>query len=206
MYVPSVFAMDDVACLRLMREHSFAMVVTASFNEIPEVTHLPLDLQAERGEQGTLIGHIARNNPHALSLTSGRHALAVFQGAHGYVSPGWYETADVPTWDYLAVHVEGRAVAIDEATFDEHLRRLVAANEDRYGSGWSLDALPQRALDAMKKQVVGFEIVIEKVVGKAKLSQNRSAADRQGVLVGLRDRGDAASLALAEAIVEFEPR
>jgi transcriptional regulator len=174
MYVPQHFAGDAAAIDEIVASHDFALLVTTGAQG-PEATHLPLLLDRSRGPQGTLLGHLARANPHAEAL-DGREALAIFSGPHGYVSPRWYAAAPaVPTWNYVAVHVHGRArVVRDKARLVE----LVDTLSRRYeGDGpWSVAGLPERFLAGMVEGIVGLEIDIERIDAKFKLSQNRPPA------------------------------
>ena len=200
MYVPQHFAGDAAAIDEIVASHDFALLVTTGAQG-PEATHLPLLLDRSRGPQGTLLGHLARANPHAEAL-DGRDALAIFSGPHGYVSPRWYAAAPaVPTWNYVAVHVHGRArVVRDKARLVE----LVDTLSRRYeGDGpWSVAGLPERFLAGMVEGIVGLEIDIERIDAKFKLSQNRPPADRRNVIAELERGGDAA---LAAAMRRFAP-
>ena len=200
MYVPQHFAGDAAAIDEIVASHDFALLVTTGAQG-PEATHLPLLLDRSRGPQGTLLGHLARANPHAEAL-DGREALAIYSGPHGYVSPRWYAAAPaVPTWNYVAVHVHGRArVVRDKARLVE----LVDTLSRRYeGDGtWSVAGLPERFLAGMVEGIVGLEIDIERIDAKFKLSQNRPPADRRNVIAELERGGDAA---LAAAMRRFAP-
>lgn len=186
MYIPSSFAVTDLAVLhRTMADHPFATLVTST-DGLPEVTHLPLILDPSRGTYGTLIGHVARVNPHVGKLSDGSPSLAIFHGPHAYVSPAWYRTTpSVPTWNYVAVHASGvPRVLTSEDSVHAVLTRTTAAFEHPE-SPYRMDELPTTFLRQMARAVVAFEIEIEHLEGKYKLSQNRTADDRQGVVEGL---------------------
>ena len=203
MYVPQHFAGDAAAIDEIVASHDFALLVTTGAQG-PEATHLPLLLDRSRGPQGTLLGHLARANPHAEAL-DGREALAIFSGPHGDVSPRWYAAAPaVPTWNYVAVHVHGRArVVRDKARLVE----LVDTLSRRYeGDGpWSVAGLPERFLAGMVEGIVGLEIDIERIDAKFKLSQNRPPGDRRNVIAELERGGDAGGAALAATMRRFAP-
>ena len=203
MYVPQHFAGDAAAIDEIVASHDFALLVTTGAQG-PEATHLPLLLDRSRGPQGTLLGHLARATPHAEAL-DGREALAIFSGPHGYVSPRWYAAAPaVPTWNYVAVHVHGRArVVRDKARLVE----LVDTLSRRYeGDGpWSVAGLPERFLAGMVEGIVGLEIDIERIDAKFKLSQNRPPGDRRNVIAELERGGDAGGAALAATMRRFAP-
>jgi transcriptional regulator len=187
MYRPAEFREDDRGALyALIRAHGFATLVTVA-DGAPFASHLPLLLDEAHG---ALLGHVARANPQWRHFGPGE-AVAIFQGPHGYVSPSWYATAPaVPTWDYVAVHAYGRPRVIeDPAAVRRLLARLVASAESALPAPWSLD-LPEDFLARMVHGIVAFEMPLDRLAGKRKLSQNRSPADRAGVVAGLRAAGN----------------
>lgn len=202
MYVPKHFAETDVANLHaLVRAHSFATLVSLVDGEL-FATHVPLLLDAERGPFGTLVGHVARANPHVRAFDGRARGLAIFHGPHAYVSPRWYATApNVPTWNYVAVHAAGILSATTEAGA---VRSLLARSADTYeadaASRWSLASIPEAYANGMQKGVVAFELAIDRIEGKRKLSQNKTPADRAGVVAALRSGGDADARAIADAM------
>jgi len=209
MYVPDHFAEKDLASLHaLIRTHSFAMLVTPRTDDAPLATHLPLVLDAKRGELGTLIGHVARANAHWRLFDGKAPALAVFAGPHAYVSARWYPTPkQVPTWNYVAVHASGTPRLIDDPTRTfELLRKLMQQNESAlpapartHGKGpRELSDIPFAHLDKLARGIVAFELPIERLEGKRKLSQNKKPAERRGLIAGLRAAGGGDALAIAE--------
>jgi transcriptional regulator len=204
-YVPEHFDASDPAwCHALMRQESFATLIAADEAGVPFATHLPVLLDEARGPLGTLLGHVARANPHWRHLSrigaGGRPALVVFQGPHAYVSPAWYQVQpSVPTWNYLAVHAYGVPALVEEpARVKAFLARLVQVYEGSRPAPWRLDSLPDEYVDGMLRGIVAFEIPIDRLEGKAKLGQNRSAADQAGVRAELEATGDPLSRAVAE--------
>jgi transcriptional regulator len=200
MYIPTAFRADDRAALYdLIERHGFGTLVSVVDGE-PFATHLPFVLDRSRG---VLLGHVARANPHARAL-AGAAALAIFQGPHAYVSPSWYATAPVvPTWNYAAAHVYGTASLLDEPRLVELLQRLVRQYEAGRERPWAMD-LPADYMAKMVRAVVGFEVPLTRVEGKFKLSQNRPAEDRAGVIRALA-AGGAAERELAEFMTRFAP-
>jgi len=196
MYVPEVFALDDRAAIAaLIRDHDFGLLVTAPGGQAM-VSHLPFLYDAERGANGTLLAHMARENPQwrdfARLAEEGGAALAVFQGPHAYISPTWYGDAGpaVPTWNYLAVHAYGLPRVIDEAAAVRALlERLVATHEVGRTPPWSLESQKPGYLDAMQRGIVAFEIPVARLEAKAKLNQNRPAAARLGAAAALEAEG-----------------
>lgn len=211
MYTPEHFAENDLAALHtLMRAHSFALLATARPGEAPVATHLPFLLDSGRGELGTLIGHVARANPHWRAFDGQTPALAVFSGSHAYVSARWYPSARrVPTWNYVAVHATGAPRVIDDpARSFELLRSLMTENEAALpeaarvlGKGpRELADIPFAHLDKLLRGIVAFELPIERLEGKRKLSQNKKPSERRGLIAGLRAAGGADAAAVADAM------
>ncbi|HUQ72748.1 MAG TPA: FMN-binding negative transcriptional regulator [Planctomycetaceae bacterium] len=187
MYIPESFHIASVAdCHALMREHSFATLVTPVPGCPPGITHLPLIVDPTVGDLGGLRGHLARANPHWRDFTSGDESVVLFQGPHSYISPRWYAApVAVPTWNYVAVHAHGRPAIVDDpAAIRRHLSELA----ERYESGpnpWRVAELPDEYFQKMTASIVCFSMTITKLEGKAKLGQNRSTEDLTGVLNAL---------------------
>jgi transcriptional regulator len=191
MYTPDVFALTDPAeARRIMREHSFALLVTTA-DGVPLATHLPFLHDPEPGPYGTLLCHMARANPQwkdfATLEAEGRETLVIFQGPHGYVSPSWYRPGPaVPTWNYLAVHAYGSPRIIEDAVHARaHQERLVDTHEAGFAAPWSLAGQEEKYIARMLRGIVAFEMPISRLEAKAKLSQNKTEDDRQGVIAAL---------------------
>jgi transcriptional regulator len=209
MYVPKHFESADPAwCHALMRAQTFAAMITADDAGAPCATHLPFLVDPTRGPLGTLRGHVARANPHWRYLAAGRATLVVFAGAHAYVSPSWYATQpSVPTWNYVAVHATGTGTLLeDPARVRVLLADLVRAHEGTGPGAWSLEALPADYLDGMQRGIVAFEIAIERLEGKAKLSQNRSAVDQARTREALAAADDPLARAVSALMAGGPPR
>lgn len=198
LYRPAAFASDDPAAIgRLVGEHPFATLITPGAGE-PQISHLPLLLRGEPGPHGTLIGHMARANPHWRHFADVA-SMAIFHGPHAYVSPSWYAepAAQVPTWNYVVVHVHGRAEIVTErAATLATLQQMIGRFEGGRAAPWRLQ-LEGARLDAMVGAIVAFRIAIERIDAKFKLSQNKDAIDRSRVASGLRgeDHADATATA-----------
>jgi len=154
----------------------------------PMVVHAPVTRHGD-----TLRFHVARSNRIAAHL-DGAAVLASVQGDHGYISAGWYAPGpdQVPTWNYRAIEIEGRCTALDPPALIEQLDALAAAHEPRTNPAapWTRAKMAPGPLAAMLRAIRGFEIAVTAVRATAKLSQNRTAADRAGVVAGLRAIGD----------------
>ena len=188
MYVPPHFAVTDLPVLHVFIEsHPFGLVVTVHHGR-PFVTHLPLLLDRGTGPHGAFRGHVARQNPHWQSMV-GQDVLVVFNGPHAYVSPTWYAAEKVvPTWNYVAVHAYGRARLVESA--DELvglLRDLTTASERDLPEPWTFDPADP-FVRKVAAQVVGFEIVIDRIEGKWKLNQNHPPERRRRVAAALREQ------------------
>ncbi|MBL6760489.1 MAG: FMN-binding negative transcriptional regulator [Ilumatobacteraceae bacterium] len=193
MYLPEVFRLDDDSALDVVARARLATVVVSTGAGF-EATPLPWMLRRSP-ESTLLVGHVSKANPLARMLSEPVDAIVLVDGPDGYVSPSWYpskvESGEVvPTWNYVSVHLHGRLSVIHDA---EWLREMVESLTIRYESEreqpWSVDDAPADYLDRMLRGIVGLEFVVERVEGKAKLSQNRSEADRAGVIAGLRTEG-----------------
>ncbi len=203
MYVPEAFALSGRAAVhQVLRDFNFALLVSTGEGGLT-ATHLPFLLDPEAGTRGTLLGHMARANPQwrdfEAATANGREVLVVFAGPHGYVSPNWYgDGPAVPTWNYQAVHVYGvPGVVGDPARVRQIVERLVSHHEQGSGDPWRLDSQDGSYVDRMLRGIVAFEVPISRIDAKAKLSQNRSADDRAGVIAGLERSGRAPDRELA---------
>ncbi len=184
MYTPSEFRTDDVKAMQaVMWKHPFALLVTAHGGEL-HTTHLPFRLDPARGNNGTLEAHLARVNPHCAALLAGAPSLVVFKGPDAYVSPRWYRdpARNVPTWNYVAVHAHGRPRTLtDPQALLALIGRLTDEHEAYIERPWSVREAQAHA-ERLAAHIVGFELEIERLEGKFKLSQNRQPGDRAGVM------------------------
>jgi transcriptional regulator len=210
MYSPSQFEETRPQLLhRLMEQYPLATLVAATTDGV-QANHIPLMFEPGVGPLGTLKGHIARANPLWRNLDSGAEVLAIFQGASHYISPNWYATKResgevVPTWNYTVVHARGRiAWQHDAAWLRAFLEVLTAHHERGHEAPWRMQDAPAKYLEHMLGAIVGFELVLDSLKGKWKLSQNRSAADRAGVVAALSAATDAASLDMAALVAHPE--
>jgi transcriptional regulator len=192
LYQPEAFREQDTAALHaLIEAHGFATLISPDAED-PPISHLPLLLDRTRGPLGTLIGHMARGNPHGPRLRAKPQVLVLFQGPHSYVSPSWYaHHPSVPTWNYAVVHAHATARVIeDPAALEQMVRALVERYEAGRPQPWPMD-LPRGYIDRMLGGIVGFELRIERLAGKFKLSQNRPGDDAQRVAQALEQGSEA---------------
>lgn len=189
MYIPAHFAESDRNTLHdFIEQHAFGLLVSQHDGE-PFVTHLPFLLDRTAGPNGTLLGHMARQNPQWRDLV-GQPLLAVFRGPHAYISPTWYQAEKtVPTWNYVAVHAYGKAELIEEPTaLIALVRELTSVAERSMPKPWDFDKADP-FFQRVVTQVVGFRVKIERLEGKWKLNQNHPAERRERVIAALRDQG-----------------
>lgn len=204
MYVPKHFREDDVPVLQtLMRDYSFATLVSTQENGVPTATPLPFVFEPEPAPYGTLSAHLALGNPQWCTFAADREVLVIFQGPHAYISPSWYEVElSVPTWNHATVHAYGRPRIIeDQAELYTHLKTLIAQHEAQFAQPW-LFQLPTDYVERMMKGTVGVSIEITRLEGKFKLSQNRSLTDQQHVIEALRTAQDSVTCAVATLMQE----
>ncbi|NQV21468.1 MAG: FMN-binding negative transcriptional regulator [Rhodospirillales bacterium] len=187
MYRPRAFDLSDTGVLQTaVDDYSFATFVMETEGEL-EAVHLPLLLDCTTGPLGTLRGHVARANPVWKTFAQNRTALCIFHGPHAYISPLWYRNEDqVPTWNYLAVHAYGcPRVLDDEATVRKLLDDLSAKYEDAPPNGWSPDRVSEKTYTQLLGGIVAFELTIDRLDGKLKMSQNRATEDQEGAISAL---------------------
>ena len=206
MYTPSAFRLDDLPALHAhLRATRLAILVSHAEDGSLQATHLPLLLDPEAGELGTLHGHLAKANPQWRALAEGE-ALVIFPGADAYISPSFYAAKAehgkvVPTWNYQAVHAYGSAeVFIDPQRLLQLVTGLTERHESDRPQPWAVSDAPADYIGGMLKAIVGFSIPITRLEGKRKLGQNRSAADVAGVKAGLAASQDPGDQALAAAM------
>jgi transcriptional regulator len=208
MYLPAHFSETRPDVLRaFVRDHPLGLLVTQNRAGGIDANSVPFLLDAEDDAPGVLRAHVARANALWRETRDDAEALVVFQGAQGYVSPGWYPSKAehgkvVPTWNYVMVQAKGRLRAIDDrAWLRAFVTRLTERHEHARPAPWAVADAPEDFLETMLGAIVGIEIELTSIVGKWKVSQNRSAADRAGVVDGLvRERGDEALAAEVRAV------
>ena len=196
MYCPKAFKIEDEAELfEFIEQWSFADLITTNDGEL-FVNHVPFVFDRS---QKKLYGHLAVNNPQCALLEKADDLTVVFKGANIYISPSWYVSQDmVPTWNFEAVHISGKARLVDNNGLITILEKLTEKHEEPFENRWKMEKVSKPKLDIMLKMVVGFEIDISSIKGKSKLSQNRSVEDRVGVISRLKDQNDSMSLSVAD--------
>jgi transcriptional regulator len=202
MYVPAHFNEDRPEILAdAIRRAGLATLVTLGADGLI-ASHVPMLLDPDPAPHGTLLGHIARANPQWRDPASGTDALAIFTGPDAYITPSWYPAKQahgrvVPTWNYVAIHAYGPVTFFDDpARLLDIVRRLTEREEAGRAAPWAVSDAPAEFVEGMLKAIVGFAVPIARLEGKWKMSQNRDAADRDGVAKGLTEDGREAVAAL----------
>lgn len=211
MYIPAHFAESRIEVLHeLIRERPLGVLVTLGAEGL-SANHIPFEIAAEPEPFGTLRCHVARANPVWRDFALDYEALVIFTGPSTYISPSWYPTKEesgevVPTYNYLVAHAYGPMKIIHDADW---LRGLVTRLTQRFEAGretpWQVTDAPAAFIEKQLGAIVGIEIPISKLIGKWKVSQNRPAQDRAGVVRALEEFDDADSAAIARWVKEKSP-
>jgi len=205
-YLPPAFTEKrSEILLEHIERYDFGLLVTHSAEGLV-ASHIPFLIERD-GERLHLHGHLARPNRQVGDLARGSEVLAIFHGPHAYISPNWYATGpSVPTWNYVDVHAYGTVQLVEDAQW---LRRFLVRLSERHEApnpvAWRMQELPEDYVESMLKGIIGLDISVTRLEGKYKLSQNRPAADRPGVIAALEARTDPDSHAVARLMRDREP-
>ena len=195
MYIPPAFKEDRIDVLHAAIRAAGPATLVSMTPDGLFASHAPLLLDPHPAPYGTLIGHLAKANPHTRLADSTVQTLVIFHGPNGYITPSYYAAKKehgkvVPTWNYVAIHAYGSIEFFDDR---ERLRdvvtRLTERQETRRAEPWAVTDAPADFVDMMLKGIVGFSLPIARLEGKWKMSQNRPADDRAGVVAGLEGDG-----------------
>jgi transcriptional regulator len=203
MYNPPPFQLPDREALHeLVRRHSFAVIAGLVGGKV-RLAYAPTLFDAA-GPHGRVQFHLARTNPMA-ALDDGQSVTISFMGPHAYISPAWYKTPQVPTWNYIAAEGVGRVRPLNSEELRRQLFALSAQHETTVApdNPWSPEKLNPDQLTALAGSISGFEVEFAALEGKLKLSQNRTQPDIAGAIAGLEQRGDESSFAIAAAMRKF---
>ena len=207
MYEPPLHKNDNLPELHaLIRDRVFGLLISNGAEGLI-ANSVPFVLDPSGSKLGVLKVHLARANPQWRDLERSPEALVVFQGQDHYITPSWYATKRetgkvVPTWNYTMVQAKGRAKVMDEAWLGAQVEELTRTLEGRRDQPWAVGDAPADFIAMQRRAIVGLEIEILDIRGKWKVSQNRPAADRAGVVAGLEELGDDDARAMAEIVRE----
>lgn len=206
MYTPKQHDENDLSVLQaLMKAHPLGAWVTTANGELC-ANHIPFLLDPTRGKYGTLVGHVARANDVWKLFVDEINSVVIFQGSESYITPSWYPSKHqsgkaVPTWNYVVVHAHGRPRAIeDSAWLLGHINELTDLHEANQALPWKVSDAPADYIERMLGAIIGIEIPIDRLVGKWKVSQNRTLPDKLGVIGGLLQRDDGRSKEMAALV------
>lgn len=195
MYIPALFEQPDIQVMHeLIRNRPLATLVTLGSNGI-DANHIPLHHTEMPEPFGVLRGHIARANPLWRELAADVETLAIFHGPNAYISPSWYATKQeagkvVPTWNYAVVHAYGFLRIIDDAAWVRaQLEALTQQNEAAFPEPWAVSDAPEDFTEKLLGAVIGIEMVITRLIGKWKVSQNQPPENQRSVIQGLNASG-----------------
>ncbi len=207
MYLPKHFSSADGKQIRnLIQDNSFATILSYPKNQPVFINHLPVIFSSLPGQDDILIGHMAKMNPQWNHFQENAQATIIINGAHAYITPTWYKSHDVPTWNYAVAHLHGKMELMSD--FKDQisvLNQLVDFYERSHPQPWKFE-LPDDLKNekSLMSAIISFKFHIEKIDAKFKMSQNRSPEDRQGVIDGLSARTDEMSSLVKAMMVENE--
>lgn len=196
MYIPKLYRQEDRdEILAFLKANNFPALVTSDGERLV-ATHLPVEV-VEAEDHFTLYGHMARSNPQWKTIGE-QEALLIFQGAHTYISPRWYNHVNVPTWNYKIVHLYGKLRELQGDELVSLLSHLVQTHEP--GTGYALEGLPPDFVQKQMAGVFGFAVEVARIEAGYKLSQNRNDEDHANIVTHLNQREDDHSKEIAETM------
>ncbi|MCK1996757.1 FMN-binding negative transcriptional regulator [Psychrobacillus psychrodurans] len=199
MYTPKYFKVTNVEEIwNFVQENSFGTLIT-TVQEKPIATHLPMQIIKE-GDDYYITGHMAYGNPQWRTLEICENILVMFQGPHAYISSSWYEKENVPTWNYQAVHVYGKASILSEEELKQDLTKLLQKYEKHRKNPVLWEGLSPQLLNKELKGIVGFKIKVQEIQAAYKLSQNRNEEDYHNIINKLYEEKDLNSHKMAEVM------
>lgn len=203
MYIPKLNRIENQdEIFDFIKNNGFATLISVDTEGVPFATHIPITLEWASENAPILRGHVSKANPHAKLLVENPQALAIFQGAHAYISSSWYTQENVSTWNYSAVHVYGKVRILTDAELLDSVTYLTA----KYEAGVENPLyVGKMSPDSVKKEIrgiVGFEMILDRVEAKAKLSQNRKDVDYQRIIESLEKTNDGQAHEVARVMRE----
>jgi transcriptional regulator len=197
MYIPDIYVNENRSeILRFIDENSFAILVNQSNSKI-NATHIPLFIEKSNDKQLILSGHISKLNPQCENFAENGNVLAIFSGAHSYISSSWYDYEEVPTWNYLAVHAVGKIEILNEEQKLLHLENLVNKYEKKSENPISTKSLSEKTM-SQANGILAFNIIVQKIEAVKKLSQNKSEINKKSIISHLEQSGDIGAKMIAE--------
>lgn len=202
MYIPHYYKNEDIEEVKhFIKENSFGILID-QFNGKSWGTHIPLELEIDDNQKSVLVSHLAKANPQASALKDGKEVLCIFNGPHHYISSSWYKTEEVPTWNYITVHVYGVVKILSEEETLASMFRLVERYESFAKEPINLSTFSKKTMRQVKG-VIGFCIEIKEIQAAYKLSQTRED-DHNTIIKELKEIDSAQSIAIAKEMKKDE--
>jgi transcriptional regulator len=198
MYTPADFKNENIEQVKAFIEANSFGILVSSLEAKLVATHIPLELYTKENGVAVLQGHISRANPQWKNFQTTGEVMAIFPGPHAYISSSWYDHMNVPTWNYIAVHVYGDIRIIEGEELIESLSKMTHKYEKESKNPVSVENMPREYVLKQLKGLVGFEITISNIQSAYKLSQNRDEVNHQNIVTELERRGDAQSIEIAK--------
>jgi transcriptional regulator len=196
MYTPEIYKNENQeAITAFLKENSFGILINQTNGKL-WATHIPLELGTNKEGKTILEGHISKENPQWKGFAENDQVLAVFSGPHSYISPSWYDHENVPTWNYIAVHVYGKIKIIEGDAVIESLKKLVDKYEQNSENPVRIEDLSKKTM-MQTRGIVAFEIEIEEIQAQRKMSQNRDDKNYQNIISELEKTNTNQSIAVA---------
>ena len=201
MYTPEIYKDEDPESIRtFLKENSFGILINQTNGKFC-ATHIPIELEVNADGKEILQGHISKLNPQAEGFAENDQVLAVFTGPHSYISPSWYDHENVPTWNYIAVHVYGRIKIVDYDTSVEQLKKLVDKYEANSDNPIRVEDLSVKTMREARG-IFGFEIEIDEIQATKKLSQNRDDHNYKNIISELEKTENPQAIAVAKEMAK----
>lgn len=201
MYIPSQFKNENITEVKdFLQRNSFGILINNTNGKLC-ATHIPLELDSNENGKDVLYGHISKENPQWNGFTENDEILAIFTGPHAYISSSWYDHENVPTWNYLAVHIYGKIKILDEEATIKTLKKLVDKYEVSSENPVRVEDLSKKTM-IQARGIVAFEIEINEIQAKKKLSQNRDDKNYQNIIDKLAQSGDPNSKEIAKEMTK----
>lgn len=197
MYIPDLYKNEDPEAIRtFLKENSFGLLINQTHGKLC-ATHIPIEFEIKANGEEILQGHISKLNTQAEGFAENDQVLAVFSGPHSYISSSWYDHENVPTWNYIAVHVYGKIKIVDETTALKSLKKLVDKYEANSANPVRIENLSEKTMREAKG-IIAFEIAITEIQATQKLSQNRDKQNYQNIIMELKKTENPQAIAIAK--------
>ena len=201
MYIPAIYKNENQEEINdFLQKNSFGILVNQTNGKL-WATHIPLELDTNKNGKQVLYGHIAKENPQWSGFLNNDKILAIFSGAHSYISPSWYDHENVPTWNYIAVHIYGTIKIIEGEAVIESLKKLVDKYEQNSENPVRIEDFSKKTM-MQTRGIVAFEIVIEEIQAQHKLSQNRDKKNYDNIISELKKTENPQATAVANEMLK----